>query len=138
MADSGIDPLAQPMFIKPIRIEFITEMAIDIIHNHEKEKEKQVHTMHGQGKQEHHKNTGFYHCLQRVKRIGGPRRRVGGLVVHQVKGVEQTLMVHEAVRPVKVSIVYNEQQRKGQEEIPPTVLFNIGIKGSMLPDRGYL
>ena len=53
-----------------------------------------------------------------------------------MKGFEQLFMVHQPVRPIKVGIVNDEQQRKGKEEIKPAVLRNAGVKSGG-PGNGW-
>ena len=86
--------------------------------------------MHWQHVQEHDKNTRFYHSFQRMKRIGRPRRRIGTLMVHQVKMFKKPFVVHQPVRPVKIGIVQKEQDGKCGEKISVPVLLYIGIKSS--------
>lgn len=138
VADRGVYPFAQPVFVKASRVQLVAQVPVHVVHNHQKEENEQVQKVDRQHVQKHHKDTGFHQRLQRMKRIGRPRRRVGTLVMHQVKMFEKPFVVHQPVGPVKVGIVYQEQKRKGAKKIGPAVLRYIGIKGSGAGNGGYV
>jgi hypothetical protein len=135
VVDAGVYPTAQPITVEAFGVQFPAKVTIHIIHNHKQKEEWQVKLMNGYCKQKDHYNTNFYDGFQRVKGISGPGRWVYAFVMHQVKPPEQGRMVHEAMGKVKIQVVQEEHEYKSEPEIGFTVLINVGIKGSIWPDK---
>ena len=67
----------------------------------------------------------------RVERKGSPGRRIGTLVMNDMKYIKQFRMMHHAVCPVKISIVYQQHQRKSQPEIKQPMFMYIAVNSSV-------
>lgn len=102
-------------------------MAVHIVDNGEKKKQRQVNAVDGDGKKQYGKYSRFNHRFQRVKSVGCAWRRVGGPVMNQMKDFKQPGMMHQPVRPVKVSVVNDEHERKSGKEIKLSPLIHAGI-----------
>jgi hypothetical protein len=124
MTNGGIDPSSYPGFMKILGVKFPAKVSVNIVDNHEKEKDQYLKFMNGDGKKENNQDAGFNECLQGVEGIGRPGRWIGRLVVNQVKEFEQLLMVHHAVHPVKIGVVHEEHDGEDGAKIEPAIIIN--------------
>ncbi len=62
-----------------------------------------------------------------MKCEGSPRRWVGAFVVHQMHGFKQAWVVHNAMRPIEISIVDNQRCRDAEEKPPHRVIIKIAV-----------
>lgn len=131
MAHRSIHPPPQPMPVKPRRIKLETQMPIHVIQKAQHKEYRQMPVRHRNGKKKDDKDQALHKCLQRVKRIGRPRTRVHRPVMHQVEPPEQSRVMDQPVRPVKISVVDQEHQRKGGKKIYPPMPGNRRIIGRM-------
>jgi hypothetical protein len=99
-------------------------VSVNIVDNHEKEKDQYMKFMDGKGKKKNNQDTGFNNCLKRVEGISGPGGWIGGLVVNQVKKFEQMFLVHHAVHPVKIGVVHEEHDGEDGPKVNPTMAIN--------------
>ena len=88
MAHRSIDPFAQPVPAETFWIQFVSQVPVDIIDNHKEKEDIKMQWMNGYGKKKNGKYTCFYYSFQRMKSIGRPGRRVGRMMVYQVKPAE--------------------------------------------------
>jgi hypothetical protein len=131
MAERGVDPFSHPCFIEALRVQLIPEMAVYVVDDRHQEKDTEVGNMYGNGEVEDHGNALLHQRFQRVKCICRPWRRIGGLMMYQVKPPEQHPVMHKAVHEIKIGIVQNEQHRKQQEVISISILPDIPVPGSI-------
>jgi hypothetical protein len=124
VANGSVDPSSYPGFVKILGVKLPAQVSVNIVNDHEKEKDQQMKFMDGNGKKENYQDTGFNDGLQRVEGIGCPGGWIGRLVVNQVKKPEQVFLVHHAVHPVKISVVHEEHDGEGGPEIEPTMFIN--------------
>lgn len=103
-----IDPLPYPAPAETFWIQFIPEVPVHIVHDHEKKENVDMRPVQRHGKNKKWQYTSF----QRVKSIGSPGRWIGAAVVNKMKIFEDTRMMHQPVYPVKISIVYHEHDGK--------------------------
>ncbi len=132
MANASIDPSANKGFVKILGVKFPAKVSVNIVYDHENEKDQYMKFMDGDGKKKNNQDTGFNDCLQRVEGIGGPGGWIRRLVVNQVKEFEQLFLVHQAVHPVKISVVHEEHDGEGGPEIEHAVFINIAVKVGIL------
>ena len=124
MANGGIDPSSYPGFMKTPGVKLPAKMSVNIVDNHEKEKDHQMKFMDGNGKNENNQDASLNKCLQGVEGIGRPGGWIGRLVVNQVKEFEQLFMVHHAVHPVKIGVVHEEHDGQYGAKIEPAIIIN--------------
>jgi hypothetical protein len=132
VANGSIDPSSDPCLVKISGVKLPAQVSVNIVHDHEKEKDQYMKFMDGDGKKENNQDAGFNECLQGVERIGCPGRWIGRLVVNQVKEFEQLFVVHHAVHPVKIGVVHEEHDGEGGPEIQHAVFINIAVKVGIL------
>lgn len=72
MVHRCIDPLTNSSALKAFRIQFISQMPIHIVHDHEQEEDHQVRCMDGYGEHEYYQNAYLHQSLQRMKCISSP------------------------------------------------------------------
>lgn len=99
-------------------------MSVNIVDDHEKEKDQDMKFMDGDGKKENNQDASFNECLQGVEGIGRPGGWIGRLVVNQVKEFEQLFMVHHAVHPVKIGVMHEEHDGEDGPKVNPTMAIN--------------
>ena len=130
----SIDPFTQPVCIEAFRIELPAAVTVNIVNDHEQEEEGQMKLVNGDGKQEDDNNTYFHEGFQRVKGIGSPGGGVNGFMVYQMENAEQCGMMHQAMGPVKISIMDEQHERECHPEIKNTMLMYIGIVSGIGPN----
>jgi hypothetical protein len=124
VANGSIDPSSYPGFMKILWVKLPAKMPVNIVDDHEKEKDQYVKFMDGDGKKENKQDASFNERLQGVEGIGRPGGWIGRLVVNQVKEFEQLFMVHHAVHPVKIGIVHEEHDGEDGPKINPAMAIN--------------
>ena len=82
MIKPGVQPSAKPAFSEPGRIQFISQMAIYIIDEHNKDKCHQCIPVQGQNKNYDYNDTGFHESFQRMKGKCSPWSWVGWFVMN--------------------------------------------------------
>jgi hypothetical protein len=132
VANGSIDPSSYPGLVKILWVKLPTKMPVNIVDDHEKEKDQYMKFMDGDGKKENNQDAGFNECLQGVESIGRPGGWVGRLVMNQVKKPEQVFLVHYAVHPVKIGVVHEEHDGEGGTKIGPSVITNVLVKVGIL------
>jgi hypothetical protein len=124
VANGGIDPSSYTGFMKILWVKLPAQVSVNIVDNHEKEKDQYMKFMDGNGKNENNQDAGFNKCLQRMEGIGRPGGWIGRLVVNQVKKFEQLFMVHHPVHPVKIGVVHEEHDGQYGAKIEPAIIIN--------------
>jgi hypothetical protein len=124
VANGRIDPSSYPGFMKILGVKFPAQVSVNIVDNHEKEKNQYMKFMDGKGKKKNNQDTGLNECLQGVEGIGSPGGWIGRLVVNQVKEFEQLFLVHHAVHPVKIGVVHEEHDGEDGAKIEPAIIIN--------------
>jgi hypothetical protein len=132
VANGSVDPSSYPGFMKILWVKLPAKMSVNIVDDHEKEKDQYMKFMDGNGKKENNHDASLNDSFQRVEGIGSPGGWIGRLVVHQVKEFEQVFMVHQAVHPVKIGVVHEKHDGEGCPEIEHAVFINIFVKIGIL------
>lgn len=72
MGDRSIDILSDEGPVKVSWVEFIPQMPVYIVDNHEQKEEDKMINMDGHDKKKQDIYAYFYKCFQRMKRVGCP------------------------------------------------------------------
>lgn len=59
MANACIDPSANPGFMKILGVKFPAKVSVNIVYDHEKEKDQYMKFMHGDGKKKNNQDASF-------------------------------------------------------------------------------
>ena len=62
--DRSVDPSADPVPVKSLGIDLIAQVAVHIVNNHDKEKNKEMELMDGNGEKEYNK----YACFTKASK----------------------------------------------------------------------
>ena len=77
MGNRGIDPFSDTGAMEIFGVEFPSEMTIDVVDDHEKEKDHKICSVHGKGKEKDDQDACLYNGFQGMKGIGSPGGWVG-------------------------------------------------------------
>jgi hypothetical protein len=88
VVDGSVYPSANGMLGESLRIQFKSQVPVNVIDDHEKEKEKQMEFMNGDREEKYDQYAYFNDGLKGMKRICGPGRRVDRLVMDKVNPFE--------------------------------------------------
>jgi hypothetical protein len=125
VANGSVDPSSYPGFMKILWVKLPAKMSVNIVDDHEKEKDQYMKFMDGNGKKENNHDASLNDSFQRVEGIGSPGGWIGRLVVNQVKEFEQLFLVHQTVHPVKIGVMYEEHDGEDGPKINPAMVINI-------------
>ena len=91
-------------------------MAVYIVDHLSSEEYCEVYGVQRHDHEQDREDACLHYSFERMKGEGCPGRRIGGLVMYEVKYLEELWMMHETVHPIEVGIVDNESDRECQPE----------------------